>query len=60
MLMCVCGLSPLAVKVAEVLVDGGFQIKEVLLHCSPDGSLNYPGNTHTKKYMFFVLFFYCV
>lgn len=45
MLMCVYALSPLAVIVAEVLVDGGFQLKEVLLNCSPDGSLNYPGKT---------------
>lgn len=36
------GLSPLTVVFAEVLVDGGLQLKEVLLHCSPDGSLNYP------------------
>ena len=42
----VCALSPLAVIVAEAVVDGGFQVKEMLLHCSSDGSLNYPGNTH--------------
>lgn len=40
-------LSPLAVIAAEVLIDRCFQFKEVLLHCSPDGSLDYPGN-HTQ------------
>lgn len=45
--VCVCAVSPLAVVVAEVLVDGGLQIVEVLLHCSSDGSLDDPGNTET-------------
>jgi len=36
-----------AVVVAEVLVDGGFQLEEVLLHCCSDGPLNYPGR-HIK------------
>lgn len=50
-LVCVCHVhapSPLAVVVAEVLIDWGFQLKELLLHCGPDGSLNYPEQTQRK------------
>lgn len=44
----VCTLSPLAVVAAAVLIDGCFQLKEMLHHGSPDGSLDYPGN-HTPN-----------
>lgn len=54
-----CALSPLAVIVAEVLVDGGFQLKEVLLHCSPDGSLNYPEKTNNTISMCIFFFTVC-
>lgn len=40
------GLSPLvAVKVAKVLVNGGLNIKEMLLHRCPDGSFDDPEDT---------------
>lgn len=47
MLTCERALSPLAVIAAEVLLDWRFQLKEVLLHSSPDGSLDDSGN-HKK------------
>lgn len=62
-----CARSPLALVVAEVLVDGGFQLKEVLFHCSSDGSLNYPGKTHKntttlilQKHPVHIYHFYCL
>lgn len=66
--VCVCcmsvhGFSPLTLIVAEVLIDWGFQLKEVLLHCSPDGSLNYPGKrtkTHQDFYVYSHNFDACI
>lgn len=48
---CAHAHSPLAVIAAEVLIDWCFQLKEVLLHRSPDGSLDYPGDDtqHVKR-----------
>lgn len=39
-------LLPLAVVAAQVLVDGGFELKEVVLYRCSDGALNNPGNTN--------------